>query len=235
MTQKSSKNPVLRFKQTKGNKLLMFTPKELKLLELLVDLDGSEKLARMLAGIVAVLSDKDNPVRFAQAANTIRCLTDEILNLKGQTKKPLRLLDSKKTSSLNKMFIKVLSVTLSKITDPKEKSETRQLATDRFKQLNKLLYYGARTKKQQLLALLYHKDSLKIIPKNLQDSAEKLTNIYNYFTDVLHEHRENEPDFLNKWVYFQDFLILVTSGFFDTAKEIDAFLEDGTINNERSK
>jgi len=235
MSQSSSKATASSLEKSKDNKLLKFTPKELKLYEFLRTLDGSGKLARMLEGVVIVLLDKNNPVRFAQAANTIRCLTDSILDLKGQTKRPHKLLDTKTISVLEKQFSKILSIALGNISDPKERKETEESVVAKFRQLKNLLSYGTKTKKDQLLGLLYHKDGLRIIPKNLQDSAEKLAKIYHYFAEVLHEHREDEPDFINKWVYFQDFLIIVASGFFDIAKEIDQFLEDRTINNEKSK
>ncbi len=184
------------------------------------------KLPKMLEGVVKVLNDFNNPMRFSQSANTIRGIADILLNYnKTETKKPTPNLKEEEFNNLKNEFEIILKSSLQKITDDEDREETSLQANKKYEELKNLLSYGIRTRKQQLLELLGSVKDLRILPKALQDSAEKLAEIYNYFTQVLHRQHEYEPEFSKNWLFFQDFLILATSGFFDLAREIDPFLE----------
>lgn len=212
---------------------LIFIDKERKLYGLLSRRDETGQLAKMLEGIIKTLSDLNNPMRFSQAANTIRGIADILLKLNNNTfNSSTPHVSEDEFEELKSKFEKILGCCITKIHDEENKNETSQTAERIYRQLKNVLSYGARTKKHQLLELLGSKDNLRILPKTLQDSAERLAKIYNYFTQVLHRHREVEPEFDENWLIFQDFLILVASGFFDLAKEIDPFLENGTIFDE---
>ena len=208
------------------NVLKDFFPKERKLYELLVKRDETGKLSRMLHGAVRVLRDLDNPVRFAQAATTIRSIADSLLER--EDNKSESYIDESDTEDLKKCFRSILEKALTKISDDADKAETSQHATNKFEQLTKVLCFGSRTRRHRLLSLLGTKDDLKKVSDPVQKATEQLANIYNYFTEVLHRHRENEPSFESNWLLFQDFLILITSEFFEIAAEIQPFLEDET-------
>lgn len=213
-----------------------FTAKEKKLHELLIKRDETGQLSKMLEGAVKVLSDLNNPMRFSHAANTIRGIADILLNYnKSEIKKSTLNQKEGEYDELKNKFEIILDNTLQKIADAEDKEETSQQANRKYKELENLLSYGARTRKHQLLELLGSAKDLRILPKALQDSAEKLAEIYKYFTQVLHRHRKDEPEFFKNWLFFQDFLILATSGFFDLAKEIDPFLEEETVSSEGHK
>lgn len=218
------------------NRFIVFTPKEEKLYELLTKYDEAGQLPKMLEGVVKVLDDTGNPMRFSQAANTIRGIADTLLNYNdNKISKSKPNIDEYDFSDLKNSFETILKSLLDKIADLEDKEETKQQANRKYVQLNNLLLYGARTRKHQLLDLLGSTNDLRILPKALQENAEKLAETYHYFSQVLHRYKEEEPEFSKYWLFFQDFLILVTSGFFDLAKEIDPFLEEETIFNEGLK
>ena len=209
-----------------------FSPKERKLYELLVKRDDTRRLPRMLHGAVKVLQDLSNPVRFAQAANTIRSIANELLEREeAQTNKPEPYIDTSDIENLKTRFELILEKALEKIGDDDDRTETSINAKNKFVQLANVLSFGSRTRKRRLLSLLGERKDLKIVAMPVQNAAERLAVIYNYFTDVLHGHRENEPDFEKNWLLFQDFLILVTSEFFEIAAEIQPFLEDETVKH----
>ncbi len=215
---------------------VIFTPKERKLYELLSNRDETGQLPRMFEGAVKVLSDSRNPDRFSQAANTIRGIADILLDHnRNKMNKPQAILKREKFGELKPQFEIILGKSLERIIDCDDKDETRQQADREFDRLQNILSYGARTKKHQLLDLIGLTKNLRILPKSLQENAEKLVKTYKYFANVLHHHQGVEPDFMTNWLFFQDFLILVTSRFFDIAKEIDPFLEKETISNEKSR
>lgn len=210
-----------------------FTPKEKKLFELLVKRDETGKLARMLHGAVKVMKDPDNPVRFAQAANTIRGIADELLRIEeGSVNKPGPYVDTNDVEDLKSRFELILGKALAKIDDGDDKTETTNHAKNKFDQVINILSFGSRSRKRRLFGLLGVDKDLKIVALPVQNAAEKLTDIYNYFIEVLHRHHDNEPNFEGNWLLFQDFLILVASEFFDIAAEIQPFLEDETIKHD---
>lgn len=210
-----------------------FTPKEKKLFELLAKRDDTGKLARMLHGAVKVMKDPDNPVRFAQAANTIRGIAEELLKLEeGIGDSAQSYVELKDIEDLRKRFELILEKASAKIDNADDKSETLDQAKNKFDQLIKVLSFGSKSRKRRLFGLLGADKDLKIVAAPVQNAAKKLTDIYKYFTDVLHAHRENEPEFDGNWILFQDFLILVASEFFDIAAEIQPFLEDETIKHD---
>jgi hypothetical protein len=210
-----------------------FTPKEKKLFELLVKRDETGKLARMLQGAVKVMKDPDNPVRFAQAANTIRGIAEELLKLEeGIGDSAQSYVELKDIGDLRKRFELILEKASAKIDNADDKSETLDQAKNKFDQLIKVLSFGSKSRKRRLFGLLGADKDLKIVAEPVQNAAKKLTDIYRYFTDVLHAHRENEPEFDGNWILFQDFLILVTSDFFEIAAEIQPFLEEETIKHD---
>jgi hypothetical protein len=215
---------------------LVFTPKEEKLYELLTKYDETGQLPKMLEGVVKVLNDVGNPMRFSQAANTIRSITDTILNSnKSKINKPVSYISEEKIKKFKGYFKTILKISLEKIADEEDKEETSKQAFKKYDQLLNLVSYGARTKKHQILELIGPTKDLRVLPKTLQKNAERLAKIYNYFTDALHSHRDEEPEFNTNWLLYQDLLILITSGFFDVANEIDHFLEEETIFGEGLK
>lgn len=210
-----------------------FTPKEKKLFELLIKRDETRKLARMLHGAVKVMKDPDNPVRFAQAANTIRGIAEELLKLEeGIGGSAQSYAELKDIEDLRKRFELILEKASAKIDNADDKSETLDQAKNKFNELIKVLSFGSKSRKRRLFGLLGADKDLKIVAEPVQNAAKKLTDIYKYFTDVLHAHRENEPEFDGNWILFQDFLILVTSDFFEIAAEIQPFLEEETIKHD---
>jgi hypothetical protein len=215
------------------DELIDFSPKERKLYELLIKRDETGKLPRMLRGAVKVLSDLDNPVRFAQAANTIRSIADELLKIEeNAANKPGPYVDTTDIEDLKKRFEVILKKALTKIDDGDDKTETTNHAKNKFDQVINILSFGSKSRKRRLFGLLGADKDLKIVALPVQNAAEKLTAIYNYFTEVLHRHHDSEPDFPGNWLLFQDFLILVTSEFFDIAAEIQPFLEEKTIEDD---
>ena len=214
--------------------LTEFTPKEQKLYELLSKRDETGQLPKMLKGIVNVLKNSDNPVRFAHAANTIRCIADELINRKAKSIIPRSMLKEDDFAEVKKNFEEILKKSLAEIKNEEDREESNQQATRTFEQLKNVLLFGVRTKRHQLVDLVGARGS-RIVPEQLQKAAEQLANNYSYFARVLHRHKEDEPDFEDNWIFFQDSLILVTSEFFDIAKDIEPFLRQDTISNERSK
>lgn len=208
------------------------TEKEKKLYEFLGKRDETGQLQKMLEGAVKVLGDKSNPMRFSQAANTIRGIADVLLNFNKSSKIPVPKLNGEDLNEMKNKFEEILNKSLEKISDPEDKRETLQQANRKYEELKNLLSLEMKSKKHQLIELLGSKKELRVLPKALQETSEKLARIYDYFTQVLHRYRKDEPEFSKNWLFFQDFLILVTSGFFDLAKEIDPFLEEETLNNE---
>lgn len=222
-------------KKTQDN-ILIFTDKERKLYELLCRYDETGQLAKMLEGIIRVLNDLANPMRFSQASNTIRGIADTLLNLnRSEFNSSTPYIIDDELRELKSKFEKVLEDCMAKMNDEENKNETSRTANRIYEQLRNVLSYGSKTKKNQLLGLLGSKNDIRVLPKPLQDSAERLARIYNYFTQVLHRYREIEPEFDENWLIFQDFLILAASAFFDIAKEIDPYLENSTILNEELK
>lgn len=201
-----------------------YTEKEKYLLRLLTEYDETGQLPKMLIGIVRVLNDTENPIRYAQAANTIRGMADKLLD-RDKTHLASSYLQENDLIELEKQFNKVLHNCLCKIKDDQEQKITKDRADDQFKKLKNVLRYGAKTKIMQLLELVGSKNEINIIPHNLQSAATNLVKLYKYFTEVLHSNSNNEPEFEEKWLLFQDFLILVTSSFFEIAKELDKYLE----------
>ncbi len=214
---------------------LKFTDKEKKLYELLIEWDDTGTLPRMLEGIIRVLNDFENPIRFSQAANSIRGLADKLLNKGNMQIESQIILEEKELEDLKESFQNVLEECLVKISDASDKTETKNQANRKFEELNNLLSFGAKTRTHRLLELHSPRNNLKLLPLPLQEAAEELAKTYKYFTAVLHRHHKDEPEFPKKWLYFQDFLIHITSEFFDIAKEIDPFLEEETKTNDGLK
>ncbi len=199
----------LNLEKLKNVNSLKITGKEKKLYELLIEWDDTGTLPRMLEGIIRVLNDVENPIRFSQAANSIRGLADKLLN-KGNTQIESQIiLKEKELDELKESFQNVLGKCMDKIDDASDKTETKNQANRKFEELNNLLSFGIKTRTHRLLELLSPRKTLRILPLPLQEAAEELAKIYKYFTAVLHRHHKDEPEFPKKWLYFQDFLILV--------------------------
>ncbi len=213
-THKPKKSELI-LKNLKNDNSLKITDKEMKLYQLLIEWDDTGTLPRMLEGIIRVLNDVENPIRFSQAANSIRGLADKLLS-KGNTPiEPKIILEDKELDELKKSFKNALGKCMDNISSASDKTETKNQANRKFEELNNLLSIGIKTRTHRLLELLSPKKTLSILPLPLQHAAEELAKTYKYFTAVLHRHYKDEPEFPRKWLYFQDFLILITSVFFD--------------------
>lgn len=213
-----------------------FSSKEKKLYELLVRQDDTGQLPIMLVGIVRVLKDDANPMRFHQASSTIRALADSILKLKG---KPIdtgdQYLQATEIAGLEDQFVTILAKTLLKIQDADDKKQTDEMARRQFEITKNILLNGTQTRIDKLVGLLGGKNKLRIVSQILQEQAKESAKLYNYFTSSLHRCEGTADEFMPKWERFQDFLIVVASEFFDIAKEIEPFLTTTEIPDGRSK
>lgn len=207
-----------------------YTPKELSLRELLSKRDETGKLSKMLESIIKVLRDIDNPMRCAQAANTIRCIADKLINRNNRNSISQSLLGEEDFTEIKEKFAKLLFKSVSKIKNKEDKNETIEQAGKNYDRLKNVLSRGNRTRVHQLVDLIGARGS-NIVPEKLQEDVEQLANNYKYFGKVLHRHDENEPKFEDNWMLFQDFLIIVTSEFFNVVKGIEPFLKQETVND----
>jgi hypothetical protein len=200
-----------------------FTDKELKVYKLLCNYDETGKFSKVFDGIFRTLNDRNNPARFLQASNSIRWIADEIMNKSKDAS--YALLDDKGFESLKEEHSNLSKDLLRKITDKRDRENIENAVNSEYGRLHDALKYG--TRRNRLLNLLGSKTDLNSIPELLKVRADSLANTYNYFANCVHNFDVNESEFIDKWLYFQDFLIQILSDFFEMVKEIDPFLEDG--------
>jgi hypothetical protein len=209
-------------------------PREREIYDLLLKKDDDGRLSRMFLGAVLVLEDTHNPDRYAQSANSIRCLADELM---GDVElKPLKKAAKPEVvsalESLKETFESTLSKVIEHFHEQKDHADIRIKATKSFESLEHLMKIGKTTRIQKLEGLLGEPTHVKLLPDVVKKKAEALVRQYDYFTQVLHRHHSDEADFMTNWRKFQDFILIVLSDFFQLASKIDKLLEGDFFENE---
>jgi hypothetical protein len=213
-----------------------FSEREKGLYKLLLDKDKTGQLSNMLLGIVKVLNDSTNPMRFSQAANTIRGLADILIKEKEQEiKSSAEYLSEKEINDFKIVFDSLLKKTLSNINEIDEQSHTHEIADRKFREVVYVLSKGTLTRKDLLIELLGGKQKLKIVSEPLQEQVKELAKLHKYFAETLHNSTFNKTEFNDNWFQFQWLLILIVSGFFEIAKQIDQFITEEAISNGKLK
>lgn len=201
--------------------------REAEVRKLILEYDPSGTLQRMLDGVVRVKNDTGNPMRFQQAANTIRGMADFLIDSAVGPQNPTPKINPTELEQLKRAFEQVLMKCRAKIEINEDKAETTRLARSKYLQLERQLVYGAQTKRHQLISLLGTPEDMQILSETLRNKAAEMAKTYQYFAEVLHKNNEFEPYFERNWVIFLNFLILKCSLFFEIAKRIRPFLESG--------
>jgi hypothetical protein len=202
----------------------VFSPSDKRLYALLNKLDESGRLSKMLYGVVTVLSNPMNPMRFQQAAATIRLIADSLIKTEQAERPRLYYLSAEESKSLDCTFEEVLGKTTAKVKNAKEQEELTDQAKRKYQQLKDVLLSGTRTKKDLLRDLLWEKRS-EVVPEIIRNTVNTLMNVHSYFDDVIHG-KGDESRLIENWEYFKEFLILVASDFNDIAEEIDSIIAD---------
>ncbi len=197
---------------------------------------GDGSLVRIFEGAITVLSDPSNKDKYAQAANSIRGITNKLLRHIGRDSKAL--LAEFSTEDKKGKVIQEIRALFEKVIDfiPHDPSLSKkqlcEAARQKFEELLSDMVTGKVTMKQNLKTLFGTEAQLKTLTPQIKSSLDMALKIWNechkYFTDISHHGTAATHErFMENWYRIQDCWWSACCIFIDASPEIDDVIKKG--------
>ncbi|GEM_PF-4470265 len=223
-------------KEDSGSPPQIFSSTDLELISLLSQIDSA--LVDIVKGVRRALSDIENPDRFAQAANSIRHLTN-ILIRNAQDK--IAVASGTDFTSEQSALIARLSENFNSLLSsiPGETDDKQGYVdyldgkfADLSRELKLCLKGEPLTTKQVLKSYFGREEELSLlqdfVQKRIKEAIMRWHNCHKYFVKVSHysnDKRIDEADFRAQWEEIQRCVLMVLRPFFSTASIIDEIMK----------
>lgn len=214
----------------------VFTNVDLELIPLLSQIDPS--LVAIIKGVRRVLNDIDNPDRFAQAANSVRHITNLLIR-NAQDKISITTginLSDEQNSLIDKLSENFKNILSSIPNGSDNKQSYLDYLEGKFTDLNRELKLGLKgeplTTKQVLKSYFGREEELSVlqefVQKRIKEAILRWHNCHKYFVKVSHYSNDKtiqQDDFMSQWEEIQRCVLMVLRPFFSSVSIIDEVMK----------